>query len=177
MNSSIEFTNPLILGVICIILIFFIVYSLQSQTIPICKLVPGFWESDSDFCKESGLDYFYIYIDDCPSTNSTSEAYLLAQKDGMIFINTDTQIKINYKYTKDHVIYFNIQFTDIDSEFFPQKQEMRFYPNVGKFVLKAEDTIYGVFYKNSRHTDLKFIVADRERQEKLNGKNPDEEFL
>lgn len=129
------------------------------------KLLNGFYEADSSFCEESGIDMFCIYFDGDISSNGSRACYILAKKDDEIIINEPTVAKITSQWGNDSdptsVKYFNVLFEDIGEEIeevFPKKQVIRFYPNLGKIVLFDENVITACLYKNGINSELKTLM-------------------
>ncbi len=159
-------------GIILVLLIVVLwYYTLIYQSYLVHNLVNGFWEADSTFCTEAEIDMFCIYFDEDVDFFGNRACYVLAKKDGVVIINEPTIAKLslqwmctgNWSANISTPKYFNINFKHIDEEcreFFPQYQEMRFYPICNKMVLFAGDTITAVLYKNPVNTELKSMLEE-----------------
>lgn len=144
----------------------------QYQTYILHNLLSGFWEADSSFCEESGLDLFCIYLDEDYDIGGNRACYVLASQDNAVILNEPTVASIslqwtrlnNYSPTVNDPKYFNISFKNISEEsvdIFPKHQEMRFYPICNKIVLFYNDVITAVLYKNPINTELKSIIKEK----------------
>ncbi len=153
-------------GFIVALILVTIIYFQQS--IACYTLLSGFWEADTSFCEESGLDLFCIYFSDDYNKFGSRPCYILASQNDSLVLNEPTVATIsmqwlrrsNYKLLSNSPIYFNITFKHIDEEcvdVFPKHQQMRFYPVCGKIVLFYNSTITAVLYKNPLNTELKTI--------------------
>jgi hypothetical protein len=155
----IEFNSNAILIVICIYLLYtYTTLSIYDQ------LLNGFYEADPGFCFESGLDMFYLYLNNDVSMLGARSCYILASREGEIIINEPTTAHITSQLTWSNLSsnpakpkYFNVKFDIDDSDIFPNKQSIRFYPDIGKIVLYVGDTITAVLYKNGANSEIKHI--------------------
>jgi hypothetical protein len=157
------------INIYIIIIIISIVYIFSENTSGKIynKLLHGFYEADTSFCEESSIDTFCIYIDDKVNEEGVFPCYILMKSDDELIINEPTTIKISQNwswgsYDPTKPIYFDVEFDNSEEtdEIFPNKQKLRFYPNVGKIVLYNDDTVYGVLYKNGSTTELKNIQEE-----------------
>lgn len=155
--------------VILVLYIFYTSYSNNSQQYSdMNKLINGFYEADSSFCIESGLDMFCLYLDEDMDYYGNRACYILAKKDGEIIINEPTVANLKYNpklfdYDISSPKYFDIKFKDLDEECeedFPSDQKIRFYPSIGKIVMYYDDTITSVLYKNPVNTELKSLIKE-----------------
>jgi len=154
-----------IIVVILVILILYIVSSCYIYT----KLIGGFYEADDEYLEEAGIDNFSIYIDDC--TSNERSCYILMSSGATTVINEPTIAKLSqhFHWSSDlsKPVYFDVEF-DMSDEVvnsFPNKQQIKFYPNTGKMVLFNDETIYAVLYKNAVLSELKQIVSEKETDE------------
>jgi hypothetical protein len=89
---------------------------------------------------------------------------MLYTREGEIIINEPTTAHITSQLTWSNLSsnpakpkYFNVKFDIDDSDIFPNKQSIRFYPDIGKIVLYVGDTITAVLYKNGANSEIKHI--------------------
>ncbi len=161
--------NFLAIIIILVIYIFYCNYSTNYREYSTMnKLINGFYEADTSFCEESGLDMFCLYLDEDIDYYGNRACYILAKQDGEIILNEPTVA--NLRYTPgmfDNDIsspkYFDIEFKDLSEECeddFPKNQKIRFYPTIGKIVMFYEDTITAVLYKNPVNTELKSVLKE-----------------
>ena len=159
-------TTYIILVVLSIILIF-ITYQI-GRTSGDMSMLQGFWESNSEFNKEAGLDTFTFYIGDKCSNNYPS--YLLMIESGAeqtILINEPTTFTINdsfMNFSYDDCREFKIKFNNLETQLLPSVLTMKFYPHTCKIVLYNHKKIYAVFFKN-----LVLSEMERIKNEKKNG--------
>lgn len=135
------------------------------------KLLNGFYESDSTFCEEAGVDMFCLYIDDDVDSKGDRAMYILMSSGESLIINEPTIGKITPRFADrlcsnpDEPRIYTIEFKELSDEcadVFPEKQTLRFYPIIGKIVMYTDDdVITGVFYKNCVQTELKSILKDQ----------------
>lgn len=153
--------------VVTLILALIIVHYQQAATLH--ALLSGFWEADSSFCKESGLDLLCIYFDEEYDISGSRPCYVLASQNDATVLNEPTVATIsmqwfrlnNYSSGLKNPKYFNVTFKNISDEsidVFPRHQQMRFYPVCGKIVLFYDTTITAVLYKNPLNTELKALT-------------------
>ena len=155
--------------VIITLLLFIIIFYQINNT---HNLLSGFWEADSDFCEESGLDIFCIQISDQVDWNGKRACYLLAHQGDDFIMNDPISVQFKLSPIKSNnwsldvtgVKHFDVNFSDIEYTSFPNRQKARFYPLCNKLVLYDGDTITAVLYKNSSYTESKFI-NDQEQKE------------
>lgn len=135
------------------------------------KLLNGFYESDTSFCEEAGIDMFCLYIDDDVDYYGNRAVYILMHSNDKLILNEPTVAKITpHGFSNmmspgpDSPKFYNIEFKDLSDEcadIFPHKQIIRFYPIIGKIVMYTEENVItGVFYKNCTQTELKSIMKD-----------------
>ena len=142
-------TTYIILVVLSIILIL-IAYQI-GRTRGEMGMLQGFWESNTEFNTESGLDSFTFYIGDKCSNKYPS--YLLMIESGAtqnILINEPTtftldESSMNFLYDYRE---FKLKFNNLETSLLPSVVTMKFYPHTCKIVLYDHKKIYAVFFKN-----------------------------
>ena len=91
-------TKYLILVVVIVIILIFSSYRCghsQAET----NLLPGFWESDNSFNKESGLSIFTLYIGDkCDGKYPAYQLMVEAGDDQTLLINEPTSFTLSEPY-------------------------------------------------------------------------------
>jgi hypothetical protein len=154
---------PIIIIIILILLILFIQNSKNSIY---NELVSGFYIGDNQFCEESGIDMFYLFIDNNVN-NNLRNGYILMKSGDNLILNEPVSIRLSMHWhfwaAADTPKYYDIEFVDLDDElldFFPKCQSMRFYPTSGKVVLYSDDVIFGVFYKSGFESEMKNIIDE-----------------
>jgi len=147
--------------VIIVILLILLIFSYASKGYIYDKLLSGFYNADTDFCDEAGLDMFCLYINNDIDKSGRRSGYVLMKSDDNILLNEPTSIKLtrNIQFFNKNIIHYNIEFEDINNEdVFPRVQLLKFYPMSGKLILSCDDTIYGVFYKSGQDSEIKYIM-------------------
>lgn len=152
---------------ICFITIIILLLLLPSSTNVYSEMLVGFYEADSSFCEESGLDTFSIYINNDIYCNNRA-GYILMIKDGEFIINDPINMRINmhifnwnnwvmnpYKPKKFTIEIDGLEDYDDLDDVFPNKQTLEFYPLLGKIVLYNRDTITAILYKNGFNSEVK----------------------
>lgn len=153
--------------IIIIILILLIGYLFITRVNIFDRLVNGFYEADASFCQEADLDAFCLYIDDETTGSGSRSCYILAKKGADIIINEPCSVKLNLTWGNAynaHEKHFTAEFIGLSAdcaEVFPKKQQLKFYPQIGKIVLYDHDTITYCGYKNALNTEMKSVVNDR----------------
>ena len=155
-------TTYIILVVLSIILIF-IAYQI-GRTRGEMSMLQGFWESNSEFNKESGLDTFTFYIGDKYSNKYPS--YLLMVESGAehtILINEPTTFTLNESFMNFSNDYreFKIKFNNLETQLLPSVLTMKFYPHTCKIVLYDQKKIYAVFFKNLVLSEMERIKNEK----------------
>ena len=155
-------TTYIILVVLSIILIF-IAYQI-GRTRGEMSMLQGFWESNSEFNKESGLDTFTFYIGSKYSNKYPS--YLLMVESGAeqtILINEPTTFTLNESFMNFSNDYreFKIKFNNLETQLLPSVLTMKFYPHTCKIVLYDQKKIYAVFFKNLVLSEMERIKNEK----------------
>lgn len=159
-------TKYLILVVVIVIILIFSSYRCghsQAET----NLLPGFWESDNSFNKESGLSIFTLYIGD--KCDGKYPAYLLmveAGDDQTLLINEPTSFTLSEPYmnmfSRADCKEMFLRFNNLETELMPSVLTMKFYPQTSKIVLADHKKIYAVFYKNPVLSEMERIKKEKE---------------
>ena len=145
--------------------------NMSYQSYVINNMIGGFWDADTSFCEESGLDMFCIYFDNETSFGERA-CYILAKNGNDIVINEPTTSNISMQWGKlnnwssdlKSPKFINIKFKDLSDECkedFPEHQQMRFYPLSNKIVLFYDDTITAVLYKNTVTSELDALIKEK----------------
>lgn len=154
--------NKLVTVILIVVVYYVIVIKCNSDMYD--SLITGFWKGDNDFLRESGLSSFLLYL--APPEKGLRACYLLAEKDEELVINEPCSSSIKQTWKLGNWSpglgskTYEIQFYDLETEDFPEKQTMTFYPKTGKMILSKNDTVYGVYYKDAYLTDTIYEVTD-----------------
>lgn len=132
-----------------IILIIFWIYLTYLER----DLIKGFWRADADFCDQSELTAFVVYLGEPTGIFSNERfAYFLASNEEGIIINTAAKVRLsgmtilglrttynmNLEYQNEH-----------NEETLPSQLCLDWYPSIGKIVIYDAEMIYAVLYKDS----------------------------
>jgi hypothetical protein len=165
MPYAIQHTLPIIFVIIIVIIW---INTLYNNFNTANNILTGFWEADSSFLSDSGLESLSIYFGEKKRDGSRS-GYVLIKKDCDMLVNDPTKINITEKWKSscDYKSVNNNAYKNLDIEFkninnpnFPSIQSMKFYPTVGKIILYKKDIIYAVLYKNSVLSELSIITKE-----------------
>jgi hypothetical protein len=148
--------------IFCVILLMIIWLNLKEE-------VSGFWIASKDFCDESGIDYFCLFLDERGWFSSIYKGYIFAQKNKEMWINQPCNAKVKWSILKisnwhkgdyhfakksgtvklltsekdDYLIGGNV----------PNKLNFTYYP-YGELVLYKDDTVYMILYRNAENMAL-----------------------
>lgn len=150
--------------VIIIILVILLIFTQSSKNSIYDKLISGFYTGDSEFCEESEIDLFCLYIDDDLDINGNCAGYILMKSGDQLLLNEPTMIKLRrqWQWINNKEIYYDIEFVDLEeNDFFPKYQTLKFCPISGKIVLFSDDIVYGVFYKSGENSEIKAVMEEK----------------
>jgi hypothetical protein len=128
------------------------------------EMLHGFWESDSGFNKEAGIDSFTFYIGE--KKRGKYASYLLMVESGNdkpVLINEPASFTLSNATlfgTGDYKE-FKITFSDIETQILPRVLTMKFYPLTCKIVLLDHKKIYAVFFKNLVLSEMERIKNEK----------------
>jgi hypothetical protein len=150
--------KALIVVVVLIIISLFYSYRYGKYNAEL-SLLRGFWESNKDFNDESGLKSFTMYIGekDC---GEYPTYLLMVDNEEKILVNAPTNMSLAGSWfgsSEPDCHEFVATFTDLNSEFIPNKICFKLYPRSGKIILSGSDTIYGCLFKNPVLSELDLI--------------------
>ena len=147
--------------IILLIILFVFIISIYTNRCIEDNNMNGFWKGGASFCQEAELDILLLYLGKFPSFSSEVNGYILAKNTEGIIMNNPIKIKFQggnslIPKTCDCREYtININWIDDDGyDFFPNKQELFYYPNVGKLVFVADGETKAVLYKDYETTDI-----------------------
>lgn len=140
---------------IVVVLIILIIYSRYLEN----SLLSGFWRADPEFCAESQLSAFILYLTPCNMFSHSMTGYFLASSDANVIINESATINFGARlslkpYVCDQTYNITVDWSDEhDPETCPAELQIRFSPN-GTLVLENDGIAYARMYK-----DLSLWVA------------------
>lgn len=154
-NINYMHSTNILLGAV-IIFVILLVWSIRSIE---SSLLTGFWKADARFTQESGLITMIIYLGE-PSIVGTRKGYIIAANDAGLILNNPINISFGGGYSlspfmctyKEYDI--NIDWIDEDQpSYFPSRQTLYFYPNLGKLILAHGTEIKAILYKDGSLMD------------------------
>jgi hypothetical protein len=162
--------------IIAVIILVYIAYVCGCRSVETAYL-QGFWESNSEFNKEAGLQLFSMYIG-CPSGSEYPTYMLMIEDDDdqTILINEPAIFSLSEPLTKKlshgSCREFRMTFKNLETTLMPQVLKMRYYPGTCKIVLSDHKQVYAVFFKNPVISELEQIK--NEKAKSPTQKNADE---
>jgi len=154
--------NILVSLIIPIIIICYLLYCYSCPS-DIAK-TNGFWKASNEFCGESDLDLFLLYINGESSTNKNIKGYILVKNSEGVIMNDPVYIRYKKSQsTSDYTEYdINIKFIDNKEgyDFFPSTQKLQYYKNNGKMVFISDDEITAIVYKDYVMSDIGSVQSD-----------------
>lgn len=145
----------IIIVTITIVLFIILLYVNRSLENTILK---GFWKGGAGFCNESELDLFLLYIGE--GTYNTS-GYILAKNNEGIIMNNNIKFKLKPNFSINPFRRSRIDYKILIDwmgeegyDFFPDKQELYYYPHIGKLVFVSNDETKAVLYKDNETNDI-----------------------
>ena len=147
-------SNNVLLGIIAVFVILIIYRSRAVES----SLMTGFWKADARFSQESGLITMIMYLGD-PSIMGTRKGYIIAANEFGLILNNPLSISFSgyslnpfmCEYREYSIL---IDWLDEDPpEYFPSKQTMYFYPQLGKIILAEDIEIKAILYKDGSLMD------------------------
>lgn len=157
-----------ILVVVILIILMFSAYRCGQNR---CEMdfLQGFWESNTEFNKESGIQSFTLYIGD--KCNGRYPAYLLMVESGneqTLLINEPTSFTLSEPYintfSRNECKEMYLRFENMETDLLPCVMTMKFYPQTCKIVLADHKKIYAVFFKNPVLSEMERIKKEKELQ-------------
>ena len=144
--------------VFMIILMIFICRNIENT------FLKGFWRADAEFCNNAELEMFMLYLGDNNSYLShCRNGYILAANQQGIILNNPIQLdlSLNINLTpsivkcKKYNATINWQEnTPDDSNAFPNKFQVAYYPLHGKLILYKGDEILASLWKDGQMSSL-----------------------
>jgi hypothetical protein len=150
--------NAIVILILVIVIASFYSYKLGKSNADMNNL-QGFYESNSDFNNESGINSFTFYIGNYCGGSYPTYLLMIGNEDDKILVNTPSSMILTTIWTSsDCDCYeFNAKFVDLNSEFLPNNMTLKFYPKSGKIILCGNDIVYGCFFKNPVLTEIDLI--------------------
>lgn len=156
-------------GAVIVLMVSLVLSYTFGKTRADMELLPGFWEANSEFNREAGLQLFSFYIGD--KNDGVYPAYLLMVEDGddqNMLINEPTQFIINEPFTNfiatDDCREMLLKFDKLETDLIPYMLKMRYYPRTTKMVLYDHSKIYAVLFKNSVLSELERIKKEKDNE-------------
>jgi hypothetical protein len=147
--------------IIIVIVIIILIYSSYKYGQSICEInhLLGFWESPPEFNKESSIDLCTFYIG--KKENDKYTAYILMVDEDDMLINEPCKFTLSesifYNSSESNCREFQITLSEFESDLWPSKMTMRYYPYTNKIILNDTEKIYMVLYKNPILSELEQV--------------------
>lgn len=155
--------------VVIVILIFIIGSYRYGQNVSQMEMLHGFWEANSEFNKEAGLQMFTFYIG--KKCDNKYQAYLLMVESGddqNLLMNEPVSFKLLESYmdiiSNSDCREMILKFSDLETTLIPNILTMRFYPKTSKIVLSDNKKIYAVFFKNPVLSEMEHIMSEKNKK-------------
>lgn len=165
-----------ILGIIVLILlVVFTLLVLNSRSVESC-LIQGFWKGAPSFMQEAELDLFLIYFGENSTLSSKRQGYILMKNDNGLIINNPVEFSFSSGGSitpgicscREYIV--TIDWLGEEApDFFPEEQELYYYPEHGKLVFSVDDTVFGVLYKDNIISDIDNNMPDSVEQTEYEG--------
>lgn len=146
-----------LIGVVCVLIII-ILCTIYNARVQECSTLQGFWEGCPEFCIESELTMFYIYIG--KETSNGYTGYIFMENESGIIINNPVIFKIDNSLSlspsiRDKIIRkIHINWMDDPGyDFFPIDQTLILNTLNGKMLLESNGVVNAIMYKNHSCTD------------------------
>lgn len=153
---------PLAIVVLIVIIYFSYKYGCSRTEM---SYLQGFWESNSEFNKEAGLQLFSMYIGD--PCGGAYPSYVLMIEDGeeqTILINEPTSFTISEPMTNlfkgGDCREFRLVFKDLETKLLPCVLTLKYYASTCKMVLSDHKRVYACFFKNPVLSELQKIKEE-----------------
>jgi len=141
------------MGLVIIVLILLVVayyfYATKISRVksPYTCLLGGFWRAPKTYLIESGTELISLYIE-----SNLKDAWIIIKKEDGFILNDPVEIDCR-EIESGGTIKYEVSFNGIESQDFPNKQHMIYYPECCKLILYSGDRIYAVLYKDCELTE------------------------
>lgn len=124
--------------------------------------IAGFWEADAEFLQSAGIDSMILYIapfESCLSSRTGSYLLMMVNKEvvvnhpSSICISSQWQSKLSFGLSPK---YYSVTFEEAP-ENIPQTLTMKIDPRICKMVLRDNDTIYAILYRNGYQSENAYL--------------------
>jgi hypothetical protein len=148
----------------------------------------GCWAAPSDFCSNADISMMFIYLG---PGYLQKKGYLLMTSGSEIIFNNPIQVTLIPEITT--IISLPIVSSGEDvrkysltidwlgdeemeqSEFFPKKQTLLYYPCMNKIVLDSKGTVHGLLYKDGPASDVAISALSKKDNALSKNKNAEQE--
>lgn len=155
------------IGILIIGLVFLVMLGVSyAQGTRQCQLtmIRGFWEANSEFCQESGLQMFSMYIG--KANNNVYPCYfLMVDTEDTILINEASCFTLkeplsNLTTTGD-CREFYVKFENLETDLLPDVMKLKYYPQTSKLIFSDDSKIYAALFKNPVLSELERISKEK----------------
>jgi hypothetical protein len=157
---------------ITVILLIYIAYLCGCRSIE-SSYLQGFWETNSEFNSEAGLQLFSMYIGEPSGAEYPSYILMIEEGDDQtILINEPLVFNLSEsilnKFSYGGCREYKMTLKNLETQMLPHVLKMRYYPSTCKIVLSDHKQVYAVFFKNPVISELEQIK--KENSTKINDK-------
>jgi len=142
------------MGIALIILIlviagyyFYVNRAVKSES-PYTCLLSGFWRAPKTYLIESETELISLYVE-----SNLQDAWIIIKKEDGFILNDPVEINLKEIEHTQKTIKYEVYFTGIESDDFPNKQYMLYYPECCKIILYSGNRIYAILYKDCELTE------------------------
>ncbi len=116
---------------------------------PYTSLLSGFWRAPKTFLIESDTELISMYLE-----SNLQDGWLIIKKEDGFILND--QIEVSLKEVPSEgarVVKYEVYYGGIESDDFPNRQSILYYPDCSKLILYKGDRIFAVLYKDCELTE------------------------
>lgn len=160
MPSALD-THIVVLIVIVVVVILFCMLSAVLTKFHTEQLMGGMWHVNRNFADQAQLINYVFHI-----SNDRKHGYIVAANSTGVFLNAEISLRLSCKtnqfftefmYKIPDMVEYDVEFdymclSDDEipyyEEMFPRKQQLAFYPGIGKIILHVDGTVTAIFNKD-----------------------------
>ena len=163
MDTKIKYGFFITIVIVLVFVIGLISYSHGCKSTELSYL-NGFWETNNEFNKESGLYTFTMFIKKGSYGKYSSYILMIEDDDDQtILINEPVEFTLTNKWGKSESCdcrEMTIKFDKLETKLLPSVLNVRYYPSTCKVVLYDKTKVYSAFFKNPVLSELERIKSE-----------------
>ena len=148
-------------GTVIIVISLMFILLVSSKRSVETDFMKGFWKASPEFCEESGLELFIMYIGDSNNISGTRPGYMVAQNGAGLILNHPVDLNFSWGNSLKPGIcecrQYSLYIDWLEGEkpdCFSSSQSVYYYPEAGKLVLLNNDEVSVVLYKDHYASDI-----------------------